>query len=264
MADKTRKCPQCSGTMHLRLGEFQCDQCGHSMAPGAEEPQQSGHSGPAYGVPRSGSEAAPGTYSSIGSSLGPAVNKQPLPGNAPVHDPGAQYRAKSTGTETGTTAPGKGMPGNAPADMYASTERVRSSDDGSLNTEKMIYFGVTCAWVALTMISGFSGYSAAQAISPMAGGFAMLVGGLITLGLYYWVLFGEEVWGKWTCLGCTGFALLSAFGTMFTGASALQALPQLQSVSAQAIQSFLLVVGIIQVLWSGWLLSILWRDVQRG
>src|SRR5688500_6877021 len=98
MAERTRTCPQCGGAMLVRLGEFQCQQCAHTMPLNAPDEKESGSafSGPNYGT-RSGSEARPGTYSSIGSSLGagaPASTSK-LPPAQPTpaqHDPGAQYR----------------------------------------------------------------------------------------------------------------------------------------------------------------------------
>jgi hypothetical protein len=255
MAEKTRGCPQCNGTMHLRLGEYQCDECGFTIAPGAPEPQKQDFGPASYGS-RSGSEAAPGSYGSIGSSLGPKVNKQSLPGAAPVHDPGAQYRSS-----TPAPPPSVGM---APVDMYAAGERVRGETPGSLNLEKMIFFGILSVSVLIQIVAGFGGGAFSASFGPAATGISLLIAGVVVLGLYYWALFGEEVWGKWTCLGCAGFGLLSTLGTMFTGASALQQLPQLQGVSSQAISSFLLVFGVLQVLWVGWLISILWRDIQHS
>lgn len=48
MAEKTKPCPKCSGTMSYRLGEFTCDQCGHTEAVELEQPASKAASGPGF------------------------------------------------------------------------------------------------------------------------------------------------------------------------------------------------------------------------
>ena len=249
MAEKTRTCPACGGMMTVRLGEFQCQQCGNTVplvAP--EESKQSGYSAPSYGSRGSG-------YSEIGSSLGSTKRPSRLPLAPPPavpHEPGGQYRS----------APPPPPERSAPPVAYAGAGSYGGSsgaDGGYLETEKKVFVAVLGLYMLAQVGFGFMGSAAV--------GIGTLVVGAIVFGLYYWAMFGPELWTKWTCTGCLGLGLIATLVNMFSGATYLHLIPQLQGFSDHALQSFLLVSGILQLLWTGWIISILVRDAlykQQG
>jgi len=243
MAEKTRTCPACGGTMTLRLGEYQCQQCDHSMAAApVEEPKKSsGYSAPTYG----------GSSSYGAGSSKPTLPSGPTQGQS-QWDPGAQYR----------NAPPPPPPGamlGGGSDIYAPERAVKTGD--GLTMEKNIYFGIACLGGLLQVIGGFAGAGS----SPLGAGpgVGSIIGALIGLGILYWVLFGEELWAKWACAGCQGIGLISVFGLVASGGSMLASMPQLQGVDPGAISSFLLVLGLVQIAWVGWFISILMRDISQ-
>jgi hypothetical protein len=97
----------------------------------------------------------------------------------------------------------------------------------------------------------------------MAVGVGGTIGCLIGLSLYWYVLFGDIAWMKYGCMGIAGIRFLSTLGFIFTGASTLKMLPQMQGVSPHALSSFAQVFGTLDLLWITWLLAILWRDIQN-
>jgi hypothetical protein len=232
MAEKTRTCPECGGTMAVRLGEFQCQQCGQTLPlTQPEEPAARG----GYGSPSYGSGAGLQTRGEAGLKT------------RPTNDPGAQYRSAPAPPPAAPPA----YAASGAAGMYSPDAR---SSGGSLEVEKKVFLGLQVLWILVQVVGGFMA-------DPMTGVLTLVIGAVI-LGLYYWVFMGEELWAKWACTGCLGLGAISTLVTMFSGAGYMKLLPQLQGVSESAINSFLLVVGIIQLLWTGWIISILWRDIQ--
>ena len=236
MAEKTRGCPACGGMMTVRLGEFQCQQCGSTL-PLVQPEEPASRSG--YGSSGQGSSA----YGSSASSSRPSIQPPHL------NDPGAQHR------NAPEPAPRNPPPAYATAGVYGGQSESRDGDP--LDVEKKIYFGLQCLWVLLLTVVFL--------LSLPWMGAVMLVSGAIGMAILYWTLFGPELWSKWACLSCSGLGLMGTFGSLFTASSvtSLRMLPQLQGFSDHALQSYNIVSALFSLVWSAWFISILLRDALR-
>jgi hypothetical protein len=240
--------------MVLRLGEYQCQQCG-TTAPLVAPEEKAPTSSQGYGARGSGyGDIAGGRQSSsrLPAALPPPAQAQ--------YDPGAQYRSAPP-------PPAYATAGGAGA--FAPDSAVGSGS--TLDLEKKIYFGLHCLWTLV--IAGLGSLTLGQVdlgmgVSPGVRdwiGPTIWISALLGLAILFWVLFGTELWSKWACLGCTGLGLLGTLGSIFSTASAtqLRIFPQLQGFSDHALQSYQIVTGLLQLMWTGWFLSILARDAMR-
>jgi hypothetical protein len=142
---------------------------------------------------------------------------------------------------------------------------------GSLELEKKIYFGIHCLW---SLVSASTGAMAMHWAEVNHGylprgmtwiGPSFIIAAVVGLAILYWVLFGPELWSKWACAGCTTLGLLISLGNIFGPNTmiGLRMFPQLQGFDDHALHSFVLVTGIMQLLWTSYFISILSRDALR-
>jgi hypothetical protein len=133
-------------------------------------------------------------------------------------------------------------------------QRERGGSD-PLHIEKSIFMGI----IGLTGVVGIVGMIAGAAMMPgelgAVGGAAVIgaiIGLLISLAIYYWVLFGDDAWPKWTCLGCQGIGLFSIVTTMCAGTGGY----------TPGDSPFTGWMTFFQVCWTMWFASIIYRDIQ--
>ena len=91
-------------------------------------------------------------------------------------------------------------------------------------------------------------------MGPMIAG--VIIGGLIALGIYWFVLFSELVWAKWCCAGCIALSMLLSLPGIFMAAPAT-------GYGMPGADGFQIISGVVGLIMNLWLLSMLWRDVQR-
>lgn len=216
--DEKRFCTKCGAGMDWRLGRWECAACGFIDEP--PPPQAARRQGSAGG----------GWQGSSGSGSGQSWQAPPPPP---------------------PTASLSGGPG-----LYGYDSGLPSPEHSSdpLQIEKAIFMGIVGLSSLGMLILMVAGEAMLQTMGMSSG--ALIAGGIIglviQLALYYWVLFGDDAWPKWTCLGCQGLGLLGALSTMFSG------------VRATAADSPLGGWGVfLQLLWTGWFASIIWRDLQN-
>lgn len=183
--------------------------------------------------------------------------EEPPPPEAPRRQGGGGWQSSSGGTQSwqAPPPPPAGSPSSGPSLYSFDTglpARERQTD--SLSLEKAIFMGlVGLSSIAMVVLMA-AGEAALHSIGMGSG--ALIIGGiigvLIQLALYYWVLYGEEAWAKWTCLGCQGLGLLGILSAMFSGTRA--------SAADSPLEGWGL---FLNLLWTGWLASIIWRDIQR-
>jgi hypothetical protein len=91
-------------------------------------------------------------------------------------------------------------------------------------------------------------------MGPMIAG--MIFGGLIVLGIYWFVLFSDQVWAKYCCGGCVVVGMLLSLPGVFVAAPPT-------AYGMPGTGGFQIISGVVGLIMNLWLLSILWRDVQR-
>lgn len=238
MAAKTKTCPQCGTMMDFRLGTFECPQCGHTEE-GEKPPEAKG-----------------------AASTGPGFRKEAWHRSATptTGQPGQVPPPQSAGTiYTPGAAPPPGLYGG-----YEST--ATASKYPTLETEKKIVFGIQAGCSAIEIILILIAGIAAE-----AGGAAALnfIGNLIGFGIGIWilwyVLFEAQLWMKRACCAWQGCSLIGVIILMLM-ATTPSALNMLQ---VNPLDHNLYVIGIWlvllpQMLWIGWIMFILWRDIQEA
>jgi len=234
MGQETKTCPKCSSVMDFRLGEYTCGQCGHTEAKQIEQQQQQPKaSGPGFRREQPWDKAQSSMHS---------------PGAAPPPPSGTTYQPGATG---------------APYEQAYGASQEYSDP---LQMEKTIYFWIVVVSNILVGILNMIGQSAAG--GGASGFFAMAIGTLIGIGILYWVLFGETIWAKWCCLGCSAielfFLLFVAFAggamiaQMFSGGDGMYYQPGEYGMASFLYWLFIL----MSFAWAGWFISILWRDIN--
>jgi hypothetical protein len=228
--------------MMFRLGEYECAQCGYRQSAGGSKEERAS-SGPGFrqeqqwGGGQSSSGAKRGGYSLPGRYQGVPVAPPPPP-------PGSQIYGQQ--------------------DIYGSPyEPAPERINDSLDIEKKIYFGLQAlVGIAMLLVLIFAGGVLSAMGSLGSGSDASLVMGgavvggfigmAIALAILWFVLFGNQVWAKWCCGGCTGLSFVfTVIGFMLPAATMMK--------GQQEMVSSILQFGI-----SCWFLSILWRDIQRS
>lgn len=230
---ESKACPKCGTVMDFRLGMYECPQCGHDEEPSKPEPT-SQSSGP--GLRREAwHRSQPGT-----GAQAPGAGQPPLPGQSHVPSPGTLY-----------------TPGAAPPPgLYGDEAGARVSKHSTLETEKGVYFGINVALVCLGIIGAFIMVVSGEP-SAVANLFGQVIGGAIGLGILYWIFHGASANMKLTCAGCSAFVLMM----MVFGCFAAMTMPEFKDVAAYGV----IMWGVIfaQVAWTGWFISILWREAME-
>jgi len=154
------------------------------------------------------------------------------------------------------------LPAGAAYSVYEPGPAPRSD---SLELEKKIYLGISVGIAVLGFIGTLIPDPTFGATSfAEVGGYLLQVG--INLLLIWFVLFTDALWAKWCCGGCTAVALgIALIGTLTMG-TAISRLMVEQGFTAgetSVVTGVIWLVVIIWSLWHGWLLSIIWRDIQR-
>lgn len=213
--------------MNMRLGSYECVNCGHEEEPPPPEPEpQQDRHGPGFRRE---------TWQQPAASQPGQVPPPPAPGT--VFTPGA------------APAPG----------LYGGLDTNYEAHPG-LQTEKVIFMAIQAVgWLVLCIALGaLMSYDMPVEVSgmmgPMLAGF--IIGGLIALGLYWFVLFSDQVWAKYCCGGCIAVSLLLSLPGMFLAAPAT-------SYGMPGASGYQIITGVVGLIMNLWLLSILWRDVQR-
>lgn len=224
MGASQKNCPFCGAQMAHRLGALECLACGH----------QQDSVEPAAAVEAEPDRSGPGF-------------KRPWsrPGGVPAPAPGSQY-----------------TPGSAPAQgLYSGPEEPKSP---TLVTEKKVFFTIQTGCVVIYVLVIIAGAMISGQGSAALSVLGSIIGAAIGISILNWVLFEGELWGKWTCLGCNGFSFLMYFFGMIL-LSNKQMLMQMGAPT-----EIYMVIGwgwigfLFQIAWTGWFMSILWRDIQAN
>jgi hypothetical protein len=85
-----------------------------------------------------------------------------------------------------------------------------------------------------------------------------IIGGAISLALHWWIFFGEQIWAKWTCLGCTG--LVVVFGLIGMLNPEFSSGPSFESLGMAGVQTFMFFLNLCFI---AWFASIVYRDIQN-
>ncbi len=255
MAEKSRTCPACGGTMLYRLGEFQCQQCPNTVAAAPEEPKGPAGRGPTFTAPPpitgyGSSGYQPGSYGGGPQHSGSAAPK--LAENKSQWDPGAQYRNVPPPPPAGSF----GIGGTPPEGMYASDPREHGRAQDPLHNEKLLFLGI---YVVVQAVMGYTqmdslhtpGAETLQMMGPVVQVISLLIGAIIVGAVLALALFTDQGWVKWTCLSCNGCGVLSIVFALLFAAQVL------------AEQGASPLSAMINVALYGWLIALLWRDLQQ-
>ena len=236
MAEKTKRCTACGGDMHLRLGIYECAQCGLTEEVQAAPPPAT--HGPGLKRPQPWQSQSSGTSSGSGGTIyGQSGYGGPAP--PPEHVPAF-------------LAPPEGI--------YDTPERRVETDN--LDTEKKVFFGILVL-IALAYPLMMLAIPAMAGINvPIMLGGNMFIGALfraaVQLALYALALFYGVVWIKYTCMGC------QVIGVLVIGWGLVFILGHPMPSEIPSALSFLVTIIIVgQILLNLWLISILYRDAQR-
>lgn len=216
--------------MSFRLGVYECPQCGRS------EENQPVTTGPPQ-------------------ASGPGFRREQWQRSAP---PPRQVPPPSTGTMY--------TPGSAPeARLYGEYGTVSTTSKyPTLETEKKVLFGLQAGCGVLGILFALVGGIAAQAGGAVALNLISdIVGFAIGIWLLWYVLFGAPQWLKRACCALQGCSFAIVFFALFMATSP-SVLDMLQ-ISQLDYNLYVLAVWIVllpQLFWNGWLVWILWRDVQ--
>jgi hypothetical protein len=231
--------------MQLRLGEYQCQSCPHSMPAAApEEPRRS-----SQGYSSGSSHGGSSTYGG-GPNYGHSGGAPKPQAANPQWDPGAQYRQ---------AAPPPPVPG-APGSMLGNYDTGATFNEGSardsLHIEKIIFLVVSglISIVAgyLQVSAGLPGTEPLSMLGPAAIIGSLFFGALVYCGIVSLALFVGSAGIKWTCLGCNGCGVISALIALLGGGAMMAEMGGSNPVSTA------LNLGLM-----GWLIWLLWRDIQQ-
>lgn len=228
--------------MEWRLGRYECSACGHQEDPAAEIAEAKRQEEEARGV------AARGNARGIQRKA--------------IYQGGKVVGYESEQQASSYTAPPPALLGSR-ADGFDPYARGGAGDD-SLSQEKRYWLMAEIGWSIISAIL-ISIYLADNPQIGFQSGLTMaifipmfIVGMGIHLAIMWWILFGQEVWAKWTCLGCNGCGLLSSIASLFAPAAMLASQQQFQVMPGwMQILSSLVQLGL-----GGWLISLLYRDIQ--
>jgi hypothetical protein len=260
MGELARFCPQCGAPTLIRLGENQCTKCSFSQPAGAGDADLRGPgSGSTAGRQPGSGPGLPGSAKVHSAGQLPGMTtKQPLQGQPVVVESVSWQAPPPQAAPQQSTS--QYMPGGvAPADMYSFLPGERRSGSAGLEIEKKIFFGLQAVSMLIIFFAFLLGgqmfmtEAGLYTVSMLTLGVIIVITFALILGLYYWVLFGSEVWAKWTCMGCVGLSAVSALSGIFFAAG----VSTLPGAGGNAF------TGIINLLITGWFISILWRDVQE-
>lgn len=150
----------------------------------------------------------------------------------------------------GTVVPG--MPGSYGYQAQQEEAGGRIRDAGLEAEKKYILVYLFCYYLLIGI------WGANAPMNYMFDGaaffFVMLFSALAGCGVLYFTLHSDQSWVKYSCMGCVGLGAISNLITLIvpTASSTAMALPPaLQLVSA-----------LLGLIYAGWLLFILYRDVQ--
>ncbi len=215
--------------MNLRLGVYECPSCGHEIEPPPPMP-----------------EPEPERH-------GPGFRREAW------HQPAS----RPAGQPPPPPAPGTVFaPGAAPAPGSHSRPQPGYDAHPGLYTEKVVFLTIQAVgW--LMMCIGFAslqsmiGHMPSDVrgmMGPMVAG--LIIGGLISLGLHWFVLFSDLVWAKYCCGGCVVVGMLFWLPAMFMA-------PPTTPYGMPGAGGYQIISGVVGLIMYLWLLSILWRDAQR-
>jgi hypothetical protein len=169
-------------------------------------------------------------------------------------------------------APGGGsspVPGAFMQEDYGrmSTGSAKFDPAPTLNTEKLIFFGVFVARALLSIaVSAANPHSGETGLAAMGPGGAV-IGELVSLVLLAVVLYIPFVPLKWCCAGYSCLMGVMGVAGLFFGALLLPVLGVMGSGSPPAGSGFItflaMIAGILQTAVYLWFASILYRDMQR-
>jgi len=265
MPERTRPCPKCGGTMSLRLGEFQCGSCEHTepAGPPPQEERQGGGRQPSQwesrasrGVRRASSTPPASSPWEHGPIQPPPVPPQPPP---PGQLPLGQYGYSSW--EAGYH------------DLYEGSAQPRRV--GGLHTEKVVCFGIMAGLYALGIIlllvmigwfySMFQGELGAGevAIGGLLWGSVLIavIGAVVWLWLIWFALFGTQTTVKWGCMAWTALGSLGSIWTVLSPGPIMAG--EAFGPEADVARGFAVVFALLNLAFSCWFISILYRDAQQ-
>lgn len=244
MGEKQQFCQRCGTRMAYRLGEFECPQCGFVLS---EQVQAKAVAEPAMdfgGVKRARLLIPPAA---------PGAKPPVLPEPRLYNDP--------TGYNTSAYGPGP----MASHSLYTAEPLPRDS----LWMEKAIYFWLQVAgYVLMLLLLIFASTLVAnmnlpgQDLSPGASVAWFLFGGGVNIVLLWVVFFGDQMWAKWCCAGCTGIAVIGGVIQLFMVIGGSAVIFESSAPSGFEI-GFVAMYVLVSVAMQAWLLSIVWRDIQR-
>ena len=225
-------CPQCNTKMDYRLGVYECPSCGHTEERAATPAAEQKASGPGFRPE-------------------PWQQAQQQRASGPVPAPGS--------IQAPSMAPLAG-PAGGTGDYY--------NPYPTLYTEKIVFFSLqVIGWVVngimvlvfSSMLSTMGPGTGAGADLGVGTGAIILLAvimGAISLGLWYLVLFTEQLWAKYCCGGCLVLLVLISIPSIFVSNQ------EMSGIAAPGMGSYQMIsTGVSVLLWI-WVLWILWRDIQ--
>lgn len=278
MLEHTRPCPKCSGTMHYRLGEYQCAECDHSeqaTAPKEEHPAGGVHRREAW---QPSSTASLGHSSYTGKLIEPPADPGSQPGTGgamfgggyqapPPPPPGAAYGQASWEGAAYGTARGGGA-------------------TSALQQEKLIFMLVLGVMGILSILASFASESLQGSFAQMAAqqgaanpagmpaypaesaagsGIASLLQVALSFVLAWMALYGQTIWLKWTCIGCQSIGLIAI---VIFGIVALAMVGTISAATAQVpgggmLLTFVGALVVLQLALQVWFISLIYRDIRE-
>ena len=239
-----KHCPRCGSAMAFRLGTYDCPQCEFSE-PAAAEPLQS---------------APPQDYGGVRRArllVPPESAVQPDPAStlqqAATHGAGFFQRG---------VVPPSGLHGYVEPELF----RQRTVNE-ALDVEKHVYYSIT---VISVVGSALFQMLMLSAIPPLPYGsprsllhLALLLAAALVLGLYWIVIYSSWIFAKWGCIGLTGLFMLVTViaGLAFMLNSEWWELLVFNTAGLGA--AYIVISFLLQLGWNAWLISILYRDIQR-
>ncbi|MCC7479477.1 hypothetical protein IT575_13615 [bacterium] len=227
--------------MDWRLGRWECSACGNAEDPAAEAAARESQA-------RQQSSQAP--------SAGSGLQRKP------IYQDGKVVGYESAEDAGRYTAPAAGSFAARP-DTFDPYSRGGAFDD-SLSQEKRYWLMAEIGWsliLGIIMCVELGGNPQLGFQSGLTLGIfipVFIIGVGIHLAIMWWILFGAEVWAKWTCLGCNGCGLLSTIASLLAPAALMS-----QQAQMQVMPAWLEVLSSVVQLGMGiWLISLLYRDIQ--
>ncbi len=280
MSEKVHPCPKCGGTMTYRLGEYQCGSCDYSEQAAAQHKEERGGGIHRHEQWQSGVGSTITTQRS-GGYTGKLIT--PPDASSPASAPPPAF----TGYEAPPAPPASGTLFGESSWEHREYQGGPIRDIGdTLAAEKRIWFLIYVILQSIsivvflllatvgrsllesTMSAGGPPLSSdmAQVMALLPAGVVMLIiAMLIGIALTWWALFGTEIWAKWCCLGCFAWGVLMSIGQVFQAlvpsALLMTAGPASQFGAVYAV--FMICLAVVQMGFQGWLISILYRDIQQ-